>query len=288
MSRGLLEELIEDWKCRSIGQSRQANHRIISFRFKTIQSIDVCCLRLRHVTNKSNVSCTSVEWRVSVSLFFLHSLTNKCATSNKFHCRSKLKSCKNYFAFCYVKWWFKIIVFFVWGTTENNLKTCRSLASFERYWISFENRLIHVFQSRYSISRIYLLFRGKVICVERFGELVGLAKWLKTFSRLLFFPLSLEWHEILKNQKEISSLFPHRPKQAGTPVTIVQLIKDKRLLGKSEMWTLAKGKNSLSIKKASEREKRKKWMILLDMAVKVLSLPLYHKISFNKRTKKEK
>jgi hypothetical protein len=27
-------------------------------------------------------------------------------------------------------------------------------------------------------------------------------------------------------------------------------------------------------------------MILLDMAVKVLSLPLYHKISFNKRTKK--
>jgi hypothetical protein len=26
-------------------------------------------------------------------------------------------------------------------------------------------------------------------------------------------------------------------------------------------------------------------MILLDMAVKVLSLPLYHKISFNKRTK---
>jgi hypothetical protein len=29
-------------------------------------------------------------------------------------------------------------------------------------------------------------------------------------------------------------------------------------------------------------------MILLDMAVKVLSLPLYHKISFNKRTKKKR
>ena len=80
---------------------------------------------------------------------------------------------------------FRVTLFFGGGSTEKQFKTCREthrIRTVERYYISFENRLIYfsIFLRSIRVRLVFIFCLDKLIC--------GVVEWLvgKKFSPIFF------------------------------------------------------------------------------------------------------